>query len=119
MTTPTPQGFAKAELAIPSIKRYTPKSKRLELIAEWQASGLTQKAFGAQYGIRPQKLTRWIAELKASKELGVSPTQRATVKATAKSAQLIQLRSPAGYQLTISQDSDLEFVKRLLEILKD
>src|SRR5690606_23740317 len=81
------------------------REKMLSLVADWKASGLTQKAFGLLYEINVATLGYWIAKSK-EQETNTKGFIEMTSGASAKSEQ-IEIIYPTGVRLKVSRDLSL------------
>lgn len=88
------------------------REKMLSLVAEWKASGLTQKEFGVMHGINVATLGYWVArskEQEANSRGFIEVTSRPAVK-----SEQIEVIYPTGVRLKVSRD--LSLISQLIRL---
>lgn len=88
------------------------RERMLSLVAEWKASGLTQKAFGKLHGIRVATLGYWVSRAK-EQESCTGGFIEMTAASTLKSDQ-VEIIYPSGIRLKVSRD--LSLISQLIRL---
>ncbi|MGO1671288.1 MAG: IS66 family insertion sequence element accessory protein TnpA [Sphingobacterium sp.] len=86
------------------------REKMLSLVADWKASGLTQKAFSALHGIKVATLGYWVAR---SKELDGGNFIPIT-SGSARNSEPIEIIYPTGVRLRI--EANLALIAQLIRL---
>ena len=83
----------------------------LSLVADWKASGLSQKAFSALHGIKLYTFIYWVARSKESGNSGKFIPLSPTVSG---SGNLIEIIYPTGVRLKV--EGDLSLISQLIRL---
>ena len=86
------------------------REKMLSLVADWKASGLTQKAFSTLHGIKVATLGYWVAR---SKELDGNHFIPIT-RGSARSSEPIEIIYPTGVRLRV--EANLALIAQLIRL---
>ena len=86
------------------------REKMFSLVADWQASGLTQKAFSALHGIKVATLGYWVARSKEADGNRFIPI----TSGSARSSEPIEIIYPTGVRLKVSRD--LALISQLIRL---
>lgn len=84
----------------------------LSLVADWKASGLTQKAFCKLHGISVSTLGYWVSKVK-EQESGTGGFIEMTGSSTLKSDQ-VEIIYPSGIRLKVS--GNLSLISQLIRL---
>lgn len=83
-----------------------------ERVAQWQASGLSQRAYAVEHGFSARQVSYWVRRLTDTQEVpGLLPVCVAPAKAAANS---ITLRSEQGWTLSLPGDVQPSWLADLL-----
>ena len=88
------------------------REKMLSLVADWKASGLTQKAFGVLHGINVATLGYWVAKSK-EQESGTNGFIGMSFGPSVQSNE-IEIIYPTGVRLKVSRD--LSLISQLIRL---
>lgn len=73
-----------------------------ERVAQWQASGMSQRAYSVEHGFSARQVSYWVRRLTGTPEvLGLLPVRVAPARAAASA---ITLRSEHGWTLSLPGD---------------
>lgn len=86
------------------------REKMLSLVADWKASGLTQKAFSALHGVKVATLGYWVAR---SKELDGNNFIPIT-SGSARNSEPIEIIYPTGIRLRV--EANLALIAQLIRL---
>ena len=82
----------------------------LSLVADWKASGLTQKAFSALHGIKVATLGYWVARSKEWDGNNFIPLTSGSVR----SSEVIEIIYPTGVRLRV--EANLALIAQLIRL---
>jgi len=88
------------------------REKMLSLVADWKASGLTQKAFGKLHGINVATLGYWVAKWKEQGPSAIGFIEMASGPSV-KSDQ-VEIIYPTGVRLKVPHD--LSLISQLIRL---
>lgn len=84
-------------------------------VAQWRASGLSQRAFGMQHGYPQRQLSYWVRRLSARDATpALVPVE---IKRAVSVAPALNLRSPSGWTVLLPPDLPTRWVAELLREL--
>ena len=86
-----------------------------ERVAQWQASGLSQRAYAVEYGFSPRQVSYWVRRLTGTQELpGLMPVRVAPAAPVTKA---ITLSSQHGWTLSLPGDVQPGWLAELMRAL--
>lgn len=86
-----------------------------ERVAQWQASGLSQRAYAIEHGFPVRQVGYWVRRLAGAQALPALLPVRVTPKVTAASA--ITVRSEHGWILSLPGDVSASWLAELMRAL--
>ena len=86
-----------------------------ERVAQWQAGGMSQRAYATEHGFPVRQVGYWVRRLTAGQAAPALLPVRVTPAATA--TQAISLRSERGWALTLPGDVPASWLAELIRAL--
>ena len=86
-----------------------------ERVAQWQASGLSQRAYAVEHGFPARQVGYWVRRLTKSQEVAALVPVR--VAAVSVPVAAISLRSERGWTLTVPSDVPASWLGELMRSL--
>ena len=93
------------------------KSFRQGQVADWQASGLTQKAYCEEQGLRYTAFGYWVRKLRRAAEPSTGKKPTCFVPVVPDTATGLSLALPNGLEIRGIDSGNLPLVRQLLEVL--
>lgn len=83
-----------------------------ERVAQWQASGLSQRAYAVEHGFSARQVSYWVRRLTGTQVVpGLLPVRVAPARAAASA---ITLRSEHGWTLSLPGDAQPSWLAELM-----
>ncbi len=85
------------------------REEMFKAIEAWQSSGLSQKDYSAQIGIKQSKFQYWLKQYREQQDF-----QDSFVEIPAAYSQPIIIRYPDGVEISLPLQTPLRFIKELI-----
>jgi transposase-like protein len=107
-------------------KKHRSRSERARLVAEWRASGKSQREFSLEHGLNKSTLAGWIRQERLGGAKGAqlagpvpAPSGFAEVRVVqdrpVSRSSLVEVTTPGGYVVRIAGDLEAPLLRALLE----